>query len=103
MITENILAIPGDNIISFVNINQYILVRTINTDSSWILGSCMLNKNALITGDRKHILKQWKIEGDNLIFISQKEKAHDGDINTLLNLGNGHIASGSDGGTVKIW
>ena len=103
MITKTILAIPGENIISFVNINKYILVKVINTDSSWILGSCMINKNMLITGDRKYILKQWKIEGDNIILISQKENAHDGDINTLLNLGNGHIASGSDGGTVKIW
>ena len=103
MITKTILAIPGENIISFVNINKYILVKVINTDSSWILGSCMINKNMLITGDRKYILKQWKIEGDNIILISQKENAHDGDINTLLNIGNGHIASGSDGGTVKIW
>ena len=103
MITDIFLAIPGENIISIVNINEYILVRTINTDSSWIFGSCKLNKNMLITGDRKGMLKQWKIEGDNLILISQRENAHNGDINTLLNLGNGFIASGADGGSIKIW
>ena len=103
LISENLLAIPGENIISIVNLNKYILVRTINTDSSWILGSCMLNENVLITGDRNYMIKQWEIEDDNLILISQKENAHKGDINTLLNLGNGHIASGSDGGAVKIW
>ena len=103
MITEEFLAIPGENKISIVDVNKYIVVRIVNTDSNWIFGSCMINKNMLITGDRNHALKQWKIEGDNLILISQKENAHKGDINTLLNLGNGYIASGSDGGAIKIW
>ena len=103
MITEIFLAIPGDDIISIVDINKYILVRTIDTDSSWIFGSCKLNGNMLITGDRKYSLKQWRIVGDNLILISEKEQAHKGDINTLLNLGNGYLASGSDGGSIKIW
>ena len=103
MITEDLLAIPGENIISIIDVNKYILVKIVNTDSNWIFGSCMLNKNMLITGDRNRMLKQWKIEGDNLILISQKENAHKGDINTLLNLRNGNIASGSDGGEIIIW
>ena len=63
----------------------------------------MLNKNMLLTGDSSNTLRQWKIEGDNLILVSKKEKAHDSDINVLLNLGNGFIASGSDDYTIKIW
>ena len=57
----------------------------------------------LLTGDYSETIRQWKIEGDNLILISKKEKTHDYDINVLLNMGNGFIASGSDDKTIKIW
>ena len=57
----------------------------------------------LLTGDNKNIIRQWRIEGDNLILISKKEKAHDDSIYDLLNLGNGHIASCSRDETIKIW
>ena len=63
----------------------------------------MLNKNRLLPGDKSKILRQWKIEGDNLILVSKKEKAHDSTINFLLNMGNGFIASGSGDNTIKIW
>ena len=63
----------------------------------------MLNKNMLLTGDYSYTLRQWKIEGDNLILVSKKEKAHDNSIYVLLNMGNGFIASGSSDYTIKIW
>ena len=50
----------------------------------------------LLTGDYSYTLRQWKIEEDNLILVSKKEKAHDNYINVLLNIGNGFIASGSE-------
>ena len=63
----------------------------------------MLNENMLLTGDYSKIIRQWKIEEDNLILVSKKEKTHDNGINVLLNIGNGFIASGSDDNTIKIW
>ena len=57
----------------------------------------------LLTGDANKIIRQWKIERDNLIVVSKKEKTHDGWINVLLNIGNGLIASGSDDNSIKIW
>ena len=78
----------------------------------------------------QEIIKEWKIEGDNLILISQKEKAHNDYINylnvnllnkeyrniyifkffnlimkdrNLIKIGNGHFASASDDKTIKIW
>ena len=104
MISKDLLLIPGENKISIVNVNQYKLVRVIEVPgSSWICGVCMLNKNMILTADYSEIINQWKIEGDNLTLVSKKEKAHDDDINVLLNLGNGHIASGSDDNSIKIW
>ena len=57
----------------------------------------------LLTGDYSEIIRQWKIEGDNLILVSQKENAHDDYINVLIKIGNGFIASGSNDKTIKIW
>ena len=104
MLNEDFLAIPGKDKITILNVKIYKISRIIEiNDSSWILGNCKINENMLFTGDRNLTIRQWKIEGDNLILISKKNLAHDGDINTLINLGNGHIASGSDGGIIKIW
>ena len=89
--------------ISIINVNNYKL-RIINVpEADYIWGVCILNQNMLLTGDQSKIIRQWRIEGDNLILISKKEKAHDDDITDLLNLGNGHIASCSWDKTIKIW
>ena len=104
MISKDLLLIPGENKISIVNVYQYRLVRIIEVPgASWICGVCLLNQNMLLTGDYEEIIRQWRIEGDNLILVSKKEKTHDRDINVLLNLGNGYIASGSDDWSIKIW
>ena len=103
MITKNLLFITGSNKISIININNYKL-RIINVPGAdWIRGICMLNQNMFLTGDNAKIIRQWRIEGDNLILVSKKENAHDNYIYDLKKLGNGHIASGSDDGSIKIW
>ena len=104
MMKKDLLLIPGENQLSIINTNEYKLIRTINVpNASTITGVCLLNKDMLLTGDYSETIRQWKIEGDNLILISKKEKTHDSDINVLLNMGNGFIASGSDDNTIKIW
>ena len=104
MMKKGLLLIPGENQLSIINTNEYKLIRTINvSNASTITGVCLLNKDMLLTGDYSETIRQWKIEGDNLILISKKEKTHDSDINVLLNMGNGFIASGSDDNTIKIW
>ena len=103
MMRKDLLIITGYNKISIINVNNYKL-RIINVPgASYIRGVCILNQNMLLTGDESKIIRQWRIEGDNLILISKKEKAHDLVIYGLLNLGNGHIASGSWDKTIKIW
>ena len=104
MISRELLLIPGKNKLSIININEYNIIKIINVpNSNSIAGICMLNENILFTGDSKGIIREWKIEEDNLILFSQKENAHNGDINTLINLGNGHFASGSIDKLIKIW
>ena len=104
MITKDLLLITGYNIISIININNYKLLRIIDVPGAWFIKAvCMLNQNMLLTGDQSNIIRQWRIEDDNLILVSKKENAHDNSIRVLLNLGNGHIASGSWDKTIKIW
>jgi WD40 repeat protein len=104
MISKDLLLIPGDSKISIVNVNHYNIARIIDVPgSSYITGVCMISQNILITGDYAEIIRQWRIEGDNLILISKKEKTHDHDINCMLNIGNGYIASGSSDYSIKIW
>ena len=103
MITKDLLLITGKNKISIINVNNYEFIRTIEVPgASWVNGVCMLNQNMLLTGDNAKIIRQWRIEDDNLILVSKKENAHDNWITSLVNLGNGHIASSSDD-KIKIW
>ena len=104
MIRKDLLLIPGIYKLSIINTEQYQLVKEItNIYNNWVCGVCMLNKNMFLTGDDETMLRQWKIEGDDLKLISKKEKAHNGDIVALLNLGNGYIASCSTDSSIKIW
>ena len=103
MITKDLLLTTGYNKISIINVNNYKLRIIDVSGSGFIYGVCMFNKNMLLTGDGEGIIRLWRIEGNNLILISTKEKAHDDKIYDLLNLGNGHIASCSFDKTIKIW
>ena len=73
MISKELLFIPGENKISIININEYKIIR------------------------------EWNIEGNTLELISIKENTHNDSIYTLLNIGNGFIASGSYDNSIKIW
>jgi len=104
MISKELLLIPGINKISIININEYKLIRIIDVpNSSNIAGTCILNKNILLTGDKKGIIRKWKIERDNLSLISIKENTHNDFIYSLIKLRDGHIASGSFDKSIKIW
>ena len=104
MIRKDLLLIPGNYRLSIINTEQYKLIKEItNIYNNWVCGVCMLNKNMLLTGDDERMLRQWKLEGDDLILISKKGNTHNGDIVALLNLGNGYIASCSTDRSVKIW
>ena len=105
MISKDLLTAgsSGDKIL-IINVNSHNIIRTINTSgSSSIYTICMINENQLLTGDYNHKIKQWKIEGDNLILISTKENAHNNGIYTILKIGDNHILTGDGSGEEKIW
>ena len=88
MTKKDLLFIPGSNQLFVINTNEYKLVRKIEVpNSSSNTGVCLLNKNILLTGDYESIIRQWKIEEDNLVLISKKEKTHESYIYFLLNMG----------------
>ena len=104
MITKDLLIIGGENKISIIDVNQYKLVRIVEVkNSSWIRGFCFWNDNIFLTSDNNRVIREWKIEGNNLILISQKENAHDRYIFALLKLGNWNIASASADNSIIIW
>ena len=104
MISDALLFIPSYNKISIININEYSIIRVIDIpNSSRTFGVCMINKNVLLTGDEKGVIRQWEIEGDNLNLKSIKENAHNKYICSLINIGDGHIASSSGDSFIKIW
>ncbi len=104
MISKDLLLIPGENIITLININEYILLSIIEVPgASWLLGVCMLSENMIVMGSYLKAIYQWKIEGNNLIVISKKENAHNGNISYLIKLDNGYIASASDDSSIYVW
>ena len=104
MITKNLLIIPGSGKLTIVDVNEYKINGIINVPSSSFYGICLLNQKMILSCDVSGTIFQFKIEGDNLILTSKKEKAHkDCCVNFLLNMGDGFVASGSDDYTIKIW
>ena len=104
LITKDLLIISGENKMSIVDVNKYKLVRVIEEpNAGHIRGFCKLNKTMFLVGDNNGIIRQWKIEGDNISLISKKEMVHTNGVCALLNMGEGHIASGSFDNTIKIW
>ena len=104
MISKDLLTAGSSDKILIINVNSHNIIRTINSSgSSYIHTICMINENQLLTGDSNRKIKQWKIEGDNLILISTKENAHNNYIYTILKIGDNHILTGDYSGEEKIW
>ena len=104
MISKELLLIPGINKISIININKYNLLKIIDVpNSNGITSVCLLAANILLTGDGNKSIRQWKIEGDNLILNSIKKNAHNDTIFSIIKIEDGHIISGSHDKSIKIW
>ena len=104
MITKDLLLIPGYEIISVINLNNYSKIREIEISKEAVIrGICMLTSNLIIIGDENGTLKEYKIEGDNLRLFSKKGNAHENNIYNIVKLDNNHFATCSGDTTIKIW
>ena len=101
MIKEDLLLVGGD-IISLIDINTHNQIRSIDFYGGWITIICKINENMILIGHGSSIT-QFKIEGNNLILLSDKKQDHYNDVWSLLNLPNNHFASGYQNGIIKIW
>ena len=101
-ISIDLLIIVGNNSnIMVMNIFTHNIIKTIENIGS-IHSICLLCEKMLLTAGNYNI-KQWKIEGDNLILVSVKEIAHNENIQVILNLDNMHIITGDSKGVIKVW
>ena len=103
-ITEDLLLIPGLNVINIINIKDRNKKGHIDVESGgMIYGICKLYPNIIITGGEYGILRKWKIEEDNLFLKSKSETIGNDCIFMVLNMKNGHFAACYENNIIKIW
>ena len=101
MINERCLCVGGADKITLIDVYNKNIIREVQDNGAHI---CLLklNDNILLTGKNNHDITQWKINENNLTFISKKEKAHQGTIREIIRFNN-LIISCSDDYSIKIW
>ena len=107
LLSDNILAIGGNSVITLFDINAYYKIREINIENSGQVYSILkLKDNIIITGDHIGNLKQWTFdeESQNLNKTSFfKDKAHSSIVRYCLKINNNLFATCSDDSYLKIW
>ena len=107
LLSNNILAIGGNSVITLLDINAYYKIREITIENSGQIYSILkFTDNIIITGDSIGNLKQWTFdeESKNLNKTSFfKDKAHSGIIRYCLKINNNLFATCSDDTYLKIW
>ena len=103
-ISEELLLVPGLNMIHIINLNLYLKVNSIDIKASgMIYGVCMLNSNMFITSNEFGKIDICKIDKDNNIKLVYEDQIHEKTIFVVLKLKNGHFATASEDNTIKIW
>ena len=101
MINERCLCVGGSDKIYLIDVYNKTLIKEVSESGSHY---CLLklNDNILLTGKDNGDITQWKIEENNLIFISKKEKAHQDWIGELIRFDDLIISCSYDN-SIKIW
>ena len=101
MINERCLCVGGGEKITLIDVYNKSVIREVQEAGAHI---CLLklNDNILLTGTSNNNITQWKINENNLTFISRKEKAHQQTIREIIRF-NDLIISCSDDNSIKVW
>ena len=104
MISKVFLLVGVKNSILIFDVNQHRQIKEIKCDNSDFISSFLkLDEKTLLSGDSKGQVKQWIINEDNLILENTKEKAHNGQVNMIINNSGGLIITCSCDGTINAW
>ena len=108
LLEKDILCIGGDNSKGFYLIkisNHQLIKNIIGPKIIFCINKCLdgLLLCSIIDINGNHNLIKYKYENQNLIKIFEKEKAHDRDIYSCVELDNGIIASGGYDNLIKLW
>ena len=105
IIRQKLLLIPGLNVINIIDLNEYQVKRKIDIleGGGLVCGICMLNSNVIITGGENGIIREWTIEGDNLILELESPKIVNEFTYSIVKMKNGHFASCNENKTINIW
>ena len=107
MLTNNILAVGGNSVITLVDINGYFKITEINIENSGQIYSILkFTDNIIITGDHLGNLKQWTFDEESQKLNKTsffKDKVHSSIIRYCLKIDNNSFATCSDDSYLKIW
>ena len=108
MLEDDILIIGGDNSFGFyfIKISNHQIIKNIRENKKIFSIHKCLNGNILcsvINDNGNQSLIKYKYENESLVKIVEREKAHNNNIYSCIELGDGTIVSAGIGGLIKIW
>ena len=96
------IAIAGDEKVYLIDINKYLIINEINSD--YLNCSILkLSNNLFLIGDKNGIITQYRIKNKKLIKESFKNKSHEKSIFSLTILNDMIISGSYFSNEIKIW
>ena len=103
-LNDTYLLVGATNAILIFDVNQHRQIREIESlNSDRITSFLKLDNKCLLSVDCNGNIKQWIIDGDNLIFENVKNRAHEGQIRMIRRNEEGFIITCSDDKSIKVW
>ena len=101
-LNDNKIVVAGDEKVYLVDINNYLILHEINTNS---FNDCILrlSNNLFLIGDENGTITQYKIENKIIIKESSKIKSHENRIYSMTLLDDMIISGGKDSNEIKFW
>ena len=103
-LSDTYLLVGATNSILLFDINQHRQIKEIESENSSAITSFIkIDNKYLLSADCKGNIKQWIMDGDNLILENVKNNAHEGQIRMIRRNEEGLIITCSDDQSIKIW